>query len=214
MAPRQRPNVPASDASASDARRAACCTAPAASSVCVFYGWCGSYSMQIRPCLSSASRSHLMSMKSERYSGSKPVAAPGRPLDWQDAAVRNGMAFIGLETAMVAPAVREACADRQRFSNGKSAAGYVQAPEKKERELQPAPALCAAHLWLPQVGSAADVAHPAASFSSCSMSGSHLAGKCRPWRPNSRTAALDAESERQDSARSQRLPLPMMRLAA
>ena len=55
-------------------------------------------SMQMRPCFSSASRSHLISRKSEKYSGSKPVSASARPLDWHEAAVRKGIAFIGLAT--------------------------------------------------------------------------------------------------------------------
>ena len=63
--------------------------------------------MQMRPCFSSASRSHLMSMKSERYSGSKPVSAPGNPLDWHEAAVRKGIALDGLETAMVRSPLRD-----------------------------------------------------------------------------------------------------------
>ena len=54
--------------------------------------------MQIRPCFSSASRRNLMSRKSEKYSGSKPVSASVSPLDWHAAAVKKGIAFIGLAT--------------------------------------------------------------------------------------------------------------------
>jgi len=64
--------------------------------------------MQMRPCLSSASRSHLMSRKSEKYSGSKP-AFPTMSTDWHAGAVRNGMAFDGFATPMLTTPQR-ACA--------------------------------------------------------------------------------------------------------
>ena len=66
------------------------------------------YSMQTRPCLSSASRSHLMSRKSEKRV--KPSLRAQGPDDWLAGAVKNGIAFDGLAIAILTdPLRRVAC---------------------------------------------------------------------------------------------------------
>jgi hypothetical protein len=62
-----------------------------------------------------------MSRKSDKYRGSKPVSASGRPLDWQAAAVRKGIEFIGFASIVTAEE-REACGP-QRSSRSRLRAG-------------------------------------------------------------------------------------------
>ena len=85
-------------AAAKAAMRGCCCGPPGLAAA--------AHSMQILPCLSSASRRNLISRKSERYSGSKPASAPSSFDDWLAGAVRKGIAFAGLLIPMLAEVER------------------------------------------------------------------------------------------------------------
>ena len=116
-----------------------------------WYGWRGgaadresAHSMQMRPCLSSASRRNLMSRKSEKYRGSKPVSASARPLDWHAAAVRNGIAFIGF-LMPVAPidraGLRAACEAQTWCGGGQLMKNEILAQQPSAKSAWPAVAM-------------------------------------------------------------------------